>query len=537
MPKLSMHAFISVLANFAVAEGVLAQIKASLSSHSDSKNSAKKNANNKNVNNRTTDLVNDSREVKQGDIFCAILGSALDGRKYISKAIAQGASFVLSQCEHAEAHGKLAWQDRGANKIAVLNFYQLDFHLIDLAKYFYQQPQQSLCTIGVTGTNGKTSTTQIIAKLLASCGNTCGVIGTNGVGLLGDLKPLVNTTPAPTQLMKFFADFTANNIQHIVMEVSSHALAQRRVSAELFNIAVFTNLTRDHLDYHQTMENYAKAKAQIFTTETINHQPQIAIINGDDKQGQIWLNNPALTENAIVYGRKPAIKNYSRFVFANHLQHLDNGIKFTLESYLGSQEVHSKLMGDFNVDNLLAAIAVLMAKNISFEKIMACVQSVTPILGRMETIKSNNKATAIVDYAHTPDGLKNALMACKQHCFGDVWVVFGCGGDRDKGKRPLMGAIAEQLAEHVVISNDNPRHESPEIIAQDILSGCRNTAKIAVMLDRQRAVIDTLTKAKAKDFVLLAGKGHEDYIQIAGQTIPYNERQLVHDFYAKQAEL
>ena len=476
-------------------------------------------------------LVNDTRLVKPGDVFCAIIGHAVDGRDYIEKAIAAGAVAVIAECEQPQQHGSIQWQKMKTESVAVISFYQLNFHLFEFARAYYNSAQDKLSIVGITGTNGKTSTSHLVAKLLQACQQTCAIIGTTGAGQLHNLTPLENTTPSATMLHSFFDSFASQSINNVAMEVSSHALSQRRINANLIDIAVFTNLSRDHLDYHQTMSNYAEAKLQLFKGNT----KQIAIVNADDDYGKKWLTDGTIDKNAIAFGRNFSCDEYRYYVKASNIKHSHNGVSFSLNTHQGETVVQSQLMGDFNIDNLLAAIAVLLAKNISLTDITKAMAKVTPIIGRMESFSAPDKPTAIVDYAHTPDALANALIACKQHTDGEVWVVFGCGGNRDKGKRSLMGQAAENNADKIVVTNDNPRNEAPELIANDILSGCKYPARIKVLLDRALATKYALEHAKADDMVLFAGKGHEDYVMIGDKKISYNEREIIKQYYASEA--
>jgi len=475
-------------------------------------------------------LVNDTRKLSEGDIFCAVIGHLQDGNDYISQAIQNGASLVIAECEFAEQHGEVSYLSKDASaeqNIPQIYFYQLNKQLYSFAKSYYQNPQSNMAIIGITGTNGKTSTSQIIAKLFDHCQQKTAVIGTNGAGQVDALQPLENTTPAATQLHQLLAEFTADHIENVAMEISSHALEQGRVNAELLNIAVFTNLSRDHLDYHKTMANYAEAKYQIFS----QNDKQIAIVNGEDQQVKTWLNNWPSEQTVIVYGRTKSITQNSAFVRAGDIKHHSQGVEFVLDTHLGKQAISSPLIGDFNIDNLLAAISVLLVQKISLIYIAEAIKSLTPTLGRMEVFSAENRATAIVDYAHTPDALTNALAACRQHCKGELWVVFGCGGDRDKGKRPLMAKAAELGADHLIITSDNPRNEQAEDIVNDMLVGCANPDEVIVVLDRELAVITGLTKAKANDMILFAGKGHEDYIIIGDEKVNYNERKFINSIY------
>jgi len=501
-------------------------------------------------------LTNDSRTLRQGDVFCAVIGQAQDGRQYITRAIESGASLILSECQQQTDHGKVNVIAVGDKQVAVVSFYQLNIKLFALASAYYQTPQSKMTMIGITGTNGKTSTSHLLGQILSQSQNRCAVIGTNGAGILNNksdykksnksaslndkssenlndntLTELANTTPSATDLMQFFHDFAEQGASHLAMEVSSHALEQKRVGADIFDIAVFTNLSRDHLDYHGTMADYAAAKRQLFT----HNNKQIAVLNGDDEQVQAWLAQWSTPQKLWLYGRGESVCQYAQFVSAKHINHHSYGVNFTLNTHLGDIDIHSPLLGDFNIDNLLAVISVLLIEAVPLTVIAEQVATVNAIAGRMERFSASNKfsktPTAVVDYAHTPDALKKALIACRQHCHGELYVVFGCGGDRDKGKRVLMAQAAEKYADCLVVTNDNPRTEVPMSIIEDVLSGLKNKADATVIENRKQAVLVTLAKAKSEDVVLLAGKGHEDYIIIDKEKIAYNERQVVRDFF------
>lgn len=484
-------------------------------------------------------LINDSRVLRSGDVFCAVIGELQDGRCFIDQAIDAGAACVLIQCEQAGDHGKISYREQSNQDIdagaacALVQFYQLNQHMFALARAYYQDPQSQMSIIGITGTNGKTSTSLLIAQLFELCAQRCAVIGTVGAGRLDALRSINNTTPGASELHQLLADFARDNVARVVMEVSSHALVQQRVNAKLLDIAVFTNLSRDHLDYHQTMERYAAAKQQIFSAD----HGQLAVLNGDDEVAIQWLNQWPDNQPVVVYGRSKEICAYNQYVFGTDIAHTRDGITFRVDSHLGSLILKSPLMGDFNLDNLLAAIAVLMLSGCPLDDIGGAIKHIKPVIGRMETRRAKNLPTAVVDYAHTPDALKNALQACRLHCRGQLWLVFGCGGDRDKGKRPLMGRIGEQYADQLILTNDNPRNEAPQAIAQDVLAGCEQPQNVQQIFDRQQAVLTALSNAQPDDLVLLAGKGHEDYILIGEQRLDYNERQVVADFYNKKENL
>jgi len=490
------------------------------------------------------DLHNDSRAIKVGDIFCAIIGHQQDGRDYIEKAIKQGAKLVLAECENDSEHGEIEFSSNEGS-VAVVKFYQLNQHLFSLAKFYYQQPQEKMTIVGITGTNGKTTTSQLLAQMLSGQNKPCAIIGTNGAGSVDNLIPIENTTPGALELHQLFNRFQDEHFSHVAMEVSSHALSQKRVLANLFDIALFTNLSRDHLDYHGSMTSYGEAKKQIFT----ENNSQVAVVNFDDEQGKLWLENWPEQQPLWVYGIQEGISAYSNYVTAKAINRHSHGVSFTLESHLGNVDINSSLLGDFNIDNLLAAISVLLVQGIRLADIPMLAKQVSAISGRMEASSGEHLATAVVDYAHTPDALEKALQACRQHCAGKVFVVFGCGGDRDKGKRPLMAQAAEKYADVLVVTNDNPRSEDPQQIANDIVAGFTrpDAEHISVILEREQAVLSTLKKAKAGDIVLLAGKGHEDYVIVAKhdengavigtEKLAYDERLVVAEFYNKQASL
>lgn len=473
------------------------------------------------------DLTNDTRQLKSDDVFCAVIGHVVDGREYINAAIHKGASLVLAECSDKSEHGNIVFQQ----DVAVVSFYQLNKTLFTLASAYYQAPQAKMTMIGITGTNGKTSTSQLLGQVLTNSEKPCAIIGTNGAGMMDCLQTTENTTPSATDLVKLFNQFAQEKATHLAMEVSSHALEQGRINGNAFDIAVFTNLSREHLDYHGSMADYAAAKRELF----IQDDKQVAVLNGDDQQVKAWIatwsSNP---KNLWLYGRSDLVTKSSQFVSCNNIEHHSQGVDFILNTHLGNININSPLLGDFNIDNLLAVITVLLIEGFSLENIAQQITQIKAISGRMEAF-SNEAASspvAVVDYAHTPDALEKALQACRAHCHGNLHVVFGCGGDRDKGKRALMAQAAEKHADYLVITNDNPRSEAPMDIINDILAGLTQQAQYEVIVDREQAVLATLSKAKSDDVVLLAGKGHEEYIIINEEKIDYNERQIVMNFFS-----
>lgn len=470
-------------------------------------------------------LTLDSRQVSQGMGFVALPGYKVDGREYISAAINKGASMVLSHTDAPEEHGQVNVVD----SVPVISFFQLTRQLSAVAAQLYVI-NPSLCVIGVTGTNGKTSVSQIIAQLVTLMGQKAAVMGTLGNGLWREDTALVdsgNTTADAITVIKQLADFANQGAQVCAMEVSSHGLVQGRVEAVPFQVAVFTNLSRDHLDFHGDMASYGQAKKRLFQFNRLQH----GVINIDDAVGREWLQ----TLN------KPWIKSYSLSDTSADFhcidtQFHDQGVTATLvfktEQGLQKASLSSPLLGKFNLANVLASIASLSLTGVPMAQILDALKCIHPVAGRMERFSGKNKATLVVDYAHTPDAIEQALQALRVHCTGKLWCVFGCGGDRDKGKRPLMAKAAEQYADNIMVTSDNARSESPESIIDDIIAGLSKPEKALVQIDRVEAIKQVAALAKPGDIVLLAGKGHETYQEIAGERHHYDERVLAHSLMA-----
>lgn len=463
----------------------------------------------------------DSRQVAPGDAFVAVPGYQVDGRDYIDAAIAAGASVVLCEADgvDVEQHGNTV----------VVEVPQLKEQLSRIAARFYGEPGKHLQVIGVTGTNGKTSVTYLIAQLLDGLGVKAGVIGTTGSGFPGALLPETHTTPDPIAVQQRLAALRAEGATVVAMEVSSHALVQRRVEAIPFAVAVATNISRDHLDYHGTMSNYAGAKRRLFTELSSAN----AVLNSDDAALSAWLPD---RPDAWRFSLHP--QQHEHGVYASAVHFGDAGTDFTLnvpaESGRLEYPVASPLLGEFNIYNLLAAMVAVARLDFTWAAICQAVRGLHPVPGRMEAFTQPGQALVIVDYAHTPDALQQVLTALRRHCHGELWCLFGCGGDRDRGKRPQMGAVAAQFADRVVVTDDNPRTEEPEQIVRDILTGIPQQDKVEVIAGRERAVTEIIAKAQPKDVVVLAGKGHEDYQVIGQQRIAYDERALVAELLVRQ---
>ncbi|MGQ4276637.1 UDP-N-acetylmuramoyl-L-alanyl-D-glutamate--2,6-diaminopimelate ligase [Pseudidiomarina sp. E22-M8] len=463
----------------------------------------------------------DSRQVATGDAFVAVPGYQVDGRDYIDAAIVAGASVVLCESDGVDV------EQQGDTTIVEVP--QLKEQLSKIAARFYGEPARHIQVVGVTGTNGKTSVTYLIAQLLQTLGVKTGVIGTTGSGFPGALLPETHTTPDPIAVQQRLSTLRAEGAVVVAMEVSSHALVQRRVEAIPFRVGVATNISRDHLDYHGTMANYAGAKRRLFT-ELDTAQ---AVINADDAALSAWLPD---RPDAWRFSLHP--QQHEHGVYATAIHYGDSGTDFTLNAPAagerGNYPVASPLLGEFNVYNLLAAIVTVARLGHGWADICQAVRSLHPVPGRMEAFTEPGQPLVIVDYAHTPDALQQVLTAVRRHCHGELWCLFGCGGDRDRGKRPQMGAVAAQFADRVVVTDDNPRTEEPTQIVRDILAGIPQQDHVEVLAGRQQAVTVTIAKAQAKDVVVLAGKGHEDYQVIGQQRVAYDERALVAELLASQ---
>jgi len=471
-------------------------------------------------------LTLDSRRVRSGDAFIALQGAAAHGITFAPAALAQGASVVLAEAPapavsttherpaigdeafgpRPSAHGSGApvfWIDNLRDRVG------------EIAARFFDRPSAALHLIGVTGTNGKTSIVQLLAAALQALGARAATIGTLGAGLVGAIEPGERTTPDAVCVQALLAQFRDAGATHTAMEVSSHALEQGRVNALGFEIAVFTNLTRDHLDYHGTMGNYAAAKAKLFAWPDL----RAAVINVDDAFGIDLLARLPDRVRGLRYAIDAAAD-----VRAVDVRSSGAGLRFTLRTPWGEGEIDSPLLGRFNVYNLLAVAACLGALGYTFAQIQNALVQLQPVLGRMNRLGGAAGAPLVViDYAHTPDALEQALTSLRAHCAGRVICVFGCGGERDQGKRPQMGAIAEKLADRVIVTDDNPRSEDGDAIVAQIVAGLAHAQRVSVQRDRAAAIAQALREAHAGDVVLIAGKGHEPYQEIGGHKFPFDD--------------
>ena len=456
-----------------------------------------------------TSISVDSRTVQAGGLFLAYAGPHHDGRHYIGDAIARGAAGVLWQAEGG------SWSDNWhVPQQAVPN---LQYYLGDIASEFYAHPSAQLSVLGVTGTNGKTSVAHWLASCLGTINQKTALLGTLGNGFLPMLEATHNTTVGALELHKLLADYVVQGAQAAVMEVSSHGLVEGRVNGVRFDVAVFTNLSRDHLDYHGSMENYQLAKQRLLTWPHL----KVAVVNADDTFGASLI--PSLSADRVIsYGI------HAGTVRAQAVQMDARGLHFQVTSPQGSGSLSVPLWGVFNVYNLLAVLSSLLALNIDFEMALTLLPTLTPPPGRMQKI--SDQPMIYVDYAHTPDALQQVLsylQTVAKHRSSKLICVFGCGGNRDRGKRPLMAKVACALADQVIITSDNPRDEDPHYIVRDM--ALPESSSVCVVLDRAQAIHTAIHMANEQDVVLIAGKGHEDYQEIAGIQYPFSDVAVAGD--------
>jgi UDP-N-acetylmuramoyl-L-alanyl-D-glutamate--2,6-diaminopimelate ligase len=450
-----------------------------------------------------TRITSDSRRVAQGDAFAAYPGTRRDGRAFIAEAMGRGAGAILWD------PSGFVW-DRGW-KVPHLPVENLKARLGALADAVYGRPSRELWMVGVTGTNGKTSCAHWIAAGLDAAGRRAAVLGTLGNGLWGALEEAPNTTADAALLHETLRRLRTQGAQSVAMEVSSHGLDQGRVNAVAFDVALFTNLSRDHLDYHGTMAAYGAAKARLFAWPGL----QVGVVNADDAFGQ------SLIDAARAGGRKILTYGFGAAdIVGARLVAGTSGLAFAVATPWGRAEIHTRLVGAFNASNLLGVLAVLLVSGMALEAAVAFLAGVEAPPGRMQRLGGDGAPLVVIDYAHTPDALDKVLTSLRPAVAsgGELVCVFGCGGDRDRGKRPEMGRVAARLADRVIVTSDNPRSEEPGTIASDIVRGIRDTGnrRYAVELDRAVAIAHAVGEAKNGDVVLLAGKGHEPYQETSG---------------------
>jgi UDP-N-acetylmuramoyl-L-alanyl-D-glutamate--2,6-diaminopimelate ligase len=459
---------------------------------------------------RVSDLTLDSRQARAGSLFFALPGLKEHGLKFAADAAARGATVVLWE---PGAVGAAPALPPNVFVAAIPNLKSLVGRIADR---FFNWPSSQLRITGITGTNGKTTCAYLLAQCLERLGNTAAYMGTIGWGRPGSLAETTHTTPDAVTVHRTLAQLRSSGVREVAMEVSSHALDQGRVDDVRFTVAAFTNLTRDHLDYHGSMQAYGAAKAELFRSPGLKH----AVLNIGDEFGRALARDYAGGASliAVWVGEGDSGWLADRALHARQVRMETRGIAIDLTGSFGQFTVKTQLMGRFNAENSLVVMGCLLSLGVSLTDAANALAECRPAPGRMEIVKTDarNKPTVVVDYAHTPDALAKALRAAREHCEGALWCVFGCGGDRDAGKRPVMGAIAESLADRIIVTDDNPRSEDPQAITRDIVLGIKSRPA-RVIHDRGAAIGAALTEAQASDLVLIAGKGHEDY-QIYGDT-------------------
>jgi len=461
-----------------------------------------------------TGIATDSRQVRPGDLFCALRGTAHDGGDFISEAVARGAAAVLTD-------DRTLVSERDASVVVK----DVRNALAHISNRFYRTPSRDLVTVGVTGTNGKTTSTYLIRDILERAGLPCGLIGTVGYFIAGKKLPASHTTPDSAVLAQLLAQVRDAGGKAAVMEVSSHALDQQRADCIDFDTAVFTNLTRDHLDYHRDMQRYFQAKARLFTLLNASEKGRkTAVLNMDDPYSGAL--RPFIKTDVLTYGIAAGAD-----IRAANIRCGMRGTEFDVVTRDGTHPVTSPLVGRFNVSNALAGIAAGISLRIPFPVLRETLGAFSPPPGRFQLVDEGQPFSVVVDYAHTDDALRNLLTTIREVAAGKIIVVFGCGGDRDRTKRPLMGQAAETLADYSIVTSDNPRSEDPLAIIADVRRGMKfaEGARSCVEPDRRKAVRLALKKAQAGDAVVIAGKGHEDYQIVGPATLHFSDVEVVRE--------
>ena len=456
------------------------------------------------------DVVLDSRTIESGNLFLAVAGTRTDGSKFIGDAIAKGAAAVLVESKKGDS----ADVEYSGN-VPVITLENLAKQVSVIANRFYGAPSKSMTVIGVTGTNGKSTCVSLIAQLQNLIGERAATIGTLGAQLGNtNIVDFGMTTPDAILCQKLLAQLQDAGTQTVAMEVSSHGLDQNRVAGVSFQAAVFTNISHDHLDYHGTLENYAAAKQKLFEMPDL----QAAIINLDDPHAQQMVKAAKQRADVLTY----SLLHFAADIFATDMHYSTQGVEFRLVTPWGEAWILSPLLGEFNVYNLIAALAALMAVGADWQVLLDVIPQLRSVPGRMQKVQVPADVIAVVDYAHTPDALAHAIAATRVHTSGCLWVVFGCGGDRDRSKRPAMAKVAERFADKVVVTSDNPRSEAPQSILADICSGFRHKEPL-IIESREHAIQYAVHNAAAGDVILIAGKGHENYQLIGEKKLPFDD--------------
>ncbi len=470
-----------------------------------------------------TGLALNSQAVVSGSVFIALAGSKKHGLSHINQAVAKGAIAVIF--DPAGGGKQMAEQ---LNYLPLIEVDNLNLKLGEIASRYYGNPSRFITVIGITGTNGKTSCSQFLSQMLEECG----IIGTLGWGECNKLNKTFNTTPDALENQRILAELLTNKKKVVAMEVSSHGLVQNRVNGVIFKGAVFTNISQDHLDYHGTMEAYLQAKLTLLNKPGLT----FVVVNLDDVYSDQIIE--AIPEGVAIWGISTQGKTKAAYecVNAENILHTVNGIEFDIRWQNAMEHIKIPIFGDFNSENILAVLAVMLAMGISMPDAINKLQLVRPIKGRMERFGGDDGNPLIfVDYAHTPDALNKVLSSLRKHCLKNLWLVFGCGGNRDKGKRSQMGRIAEHWADHIIVTDDNPRFENSLYIVKDILSGFSASndgtykASVEVIQNRALAIQNAIARASNSDCIVVAGKGHESYQEINGVQQAFSDAQVVID--------
>ena len=464
----------------------------------------------------------DSRKVKSGDLFLATVGGEVDGRRYVGDVAATAAA-VLCEDPYDPVFGNdFEVPDLGVHKGLV-------------ASRFYGGPSEELMVVAVTGTNGKTSVSHYVAQAFTLLNRTCGVVGTLGAGVNGDLEDVGMTTPDAVDFQRMLFEMKSDGAVAVCVEASSHGLVQGRLNGTRIETAIFTNISRDHLDYHGSFDEYKAAKRRLFEWPSLKK----AVINLDDEFGEVLAEtlrrnsvSPSVCEGKSIERNEIHCVSFSLWrqdadLHCSAVSFEKTGIQATVIYRGKTLPLQSSLMGGFNLSNILAVVSTLLLENVAFEEALRIAGKLKNVKGRMDVLGSAGKPTVVIDYAHTPDALENALLATRQHTGTAIYCVMGCGGDRDVGKRSLMGEVAGRLANFTIVTSDNPRTENPGKIVEDIVHGISSAAEFQVELDRATAIELALANATADDLVLIAGKGHEAYQDIGGVKVPYSDYDVV----------
>lgn len=453
-----------------------------------------------------TSIENDNRKVQQGSLFVCIKGYTVDGHEFAESAVKNGAVAIL-----AERQLQL--------DVPVVIVNDTNRAMAVLADAFYEHPTKRLHLIGITGTNGKTTTSHLIEKILTDSGKKTGLIGTMYTKIGNEILETKNTTPESLTLQKTFKQMVDSHVEAAVMEVSSHALDLGRVQGCDYNVAVFTNLTQDHLDYHHTMEEYKRAKSLLFSqlgnTFDVEH-PKFAVLNADDPASETYKKSTAA--HVVTYGI-----DHQADIKATNIEMTSSGTSFELAVSGKVYSMKIQLIGKFSIYNVLASVTAALVSGISLEQIIQSIENVKGVAGRVELVNAGQNFTVIVDYAHTPDSLENVLKTVQQFAKGKIFVVVGCGGDRDRTKRPLMAKIACRYATDPIFTSDNPRSEDPLAILKEMEEGVHGENYL-VIPDRKEAIVKAVASAAAGDIILIAGKGHETYQIIGKQVHDFDDR-------------